>query len=209
MLKRKENPLIEAHEILKEKHPHIARKVKKHFKYKYPKLTLLLLMIIVSYMLFRNPIISSFFGSLGNLKYLGVFSAGLLFSCGFTTPIALGIFFALNPNNILVSALIGGFGAFISDFLIFGAIKTSFMDEFNTIKELKVMKKIDGLMKNSINVKLNLYLTYLFAGLVIASPLPDEIGVVMLSGLGHIKPIPFAILSLFFNTLGITIMLLL
>jgi uncharacterized membrane protein YdjX (TVP38/TMEM64 family) len=48
-----------------------------------------------------------------------------------------------------------------------------------------------------------------FAALVIASPLPDELGVALVSGVTKIEQRSFAILCLAMNTLGILIILLL
>jgi uncharacterized membrane protein YdjX (TVP38/TMEM64 family) len=48
---------------------------------------------------------------------------------------------------------------------------------------------------------------YAFAGILIASPLPDEAGVIMLAGLTKIKTWALAIISIILNTIGILIML--
>jgi len=47
-----------------------------------------------------------------------------------------------------------------------------------------------------------------YLGILIASPLPDEAGVIMLAGLTKIKSNVFAILSFSLNTAGILILLL-
>ena len=51
------------------------------------------------------------------------------------------------------------------------------------------------------------YLLYAFAGLVIASPLPDEIGVSLL-GISKIKLYKFIIISFIFNTIGVLLVIL-
>ena len=48
---------------------------------------------------------------------------------------------------------------------------------------------------------------YAFVGILIASPLPDEIGVIMLAGLTKINFKILAIISFILNTLGILIIL--
>jgi uncharacterized membrane protein YdjX (TVP38/TMEM64 family) len=63
-------------------------------------------------------------------------------------------------------------------------------------------------MQKDISARFRHYLVYAFAGLIIASPLPDELGVALLAGFTHIKPWKFAIISYVCNTLGILIMLL-
>ncbi len=81
------------------------------------------------------------------------------------------------------------------------------MDEFQKLESTHPAKKLNQLINKSIPHKIKIYLIYLFAGVIIASPLPDELGVTMLAGLTHIKPIPFAIISFITNSLGIAIIL--
>ncbi|MEK6927679.1 MAG: hypothetical protein AABX11_04565 [Nanoarchaeota archaeon] len=178
------------------------------FKFKYPKITLLIVISIAAYFLFNLPEVSEFFLKLNGLSYLGIFIAGLLFSFGFTTPLAIGIFIVSAPENILLAAIIGGFGAMLSDITIFKIIRFSFMDEFNRLEKTHPAKIINAEIKKEIPKKIRNYLLYFLAGLIIASPLPDEVGVTMLAGLSHIKTIYLAIIGLIFNTLGIFVMLL-
>ena len=51
------------------------------------------------------------------------------------------------------------------------------------------------------------YFVPVLAGFIIASPLPDEIGVIMLAGLTKIKIGILVVLSLILNTLGILVLL--
>jgi len=182
--------------------------MKSLFKFRYPKLFILLIAIIASYLIFSNSNISEVVKNLGTLNYLGIFLAGLLFSFGFTTPFAIGFFLTTSPENIFLAAIIGGFGALLSDFIIFRIIKVSFMDEFNSLEKTRPLKNIIDLVKHHIPTKIKIYLLYVFSGIIIASPLPDELGVTMLAGLTHIKNSVFIIISLICNTLGILIMLL-
>jgi len=138
--------------------------------------------------------------------YLGVSIAGFLFSFGFTTPFAIGAFITMNPQNIFLSAIFGGVFATLADLTIFSMIKISFMDEFKKLSKNNSVKEINSLGK-MMNKKIKYYFLYLFAGIIIASPLPDEIGVTMLAGLGHIEIKKFAIITFLANTLGIFIML--
>lgn len=182
--------------------------MKRLFKLKYPKTILLILCIFAAYIIFSNSAITEIISHSGSFGYLGSFIAGLFFSFGFTTPFSIGYFLQLNPENILVNALIGGFGAMISDLFIFSVIRFSFLDEFNKLEKTKPIKYISNLIDKSFGHKIKSYLLYIFAGIIIASPLPDEVGVTMLAGLSKIKPISLGILSFIFNSLGILIILL-
>ncbi|MBI2004491.1 hypothetical protein HYS72_03450 [Candidatus Pacearchaeota archaeon] len=138
--------------------------------------------------------------------YFGVAIAGFFFSFGFTMPFAIGAFVTMDPQNIFLSAIVGGFFAMLADLAIFGIIKMSFMDEFRRFEKTKAMKKIISL-KPHLGRKIKHYLMYAFAGIVIASPLPDELGVSMLAWLGRIKPLSLAIIAFVANTLGIFVIL--
>ncbi len=183
-------------------------KTKKRFKIKYPKLFLLLLIIIFSYWFFSKQEVSNFIKSLGSLGYFSVFISGMLFSFGFTAPIATGFFLVIGKQNIILSALIGGIGAMISDLLIFRFIKTSFKEEFQKLGKEKFNLKIKKVSEKIISKQIKIYLTYIFAGIILASPLPDEIGVTLLSGITEIKEKILLILGFLLNTLGIFIILL-
>jgi len=181
--------------------------MKRLFKFKYPKLALLVICIILAYIVFKNPYVSGFVSNLGILGYFGTFIAGILFAFGFSAPFAAGYFITLNPGNIWIAGIVGGAGALAGDMFIFNFIKTSFKKEFENLKKTKATRKIEGFLKDSIGKKARLYVMYALAGLFIASPLPDEIGVIMLAGMTRINAKVLAVISFILNTLGIIIIL--
>lgn len=132
---------------------------------------------------------------------------GILFAFGFTAPFAAGFFITLNPTNIWLAGTIGGLGALIADVIIFKFIRVSFNGEFSRLKNTVAMKKTGELIEKSIGKRIQLYLMYALAGLLIASPLPDEAGVIMLAGLTKIKLGTMMRLSFVLNTAGIIILL--
>ena len=175
------------------------------FHFPYRKLLILAILAVISYIIFRNPDVKGFVSSFGELEYLGVFIAGMLFTFGFTAPFAVGFFVILNPANPLLVAVAGGAGALFGDILIFYLIRFSFTDEFKRLEKTSVIKGIRNEMKIHFSYKTRLYLLYALAGIIIASPLPDEAGVIMLAGLTNIKIGVMAAISFTFNTLGILI----
>ncbi len=181
--------------------------MKRLFNFKYPKIFALIILIISAYFIFKNPIINQIVSHLGALSYLGVFVAGILFAFGFTAPFAVGFFIASNPSNIWLAGIVGGIGAMVSDLLIFRFIRFSFKDEFNKIRREKISKKLNKLIKIILNDQIKVYLMYIFAGFLIASPLPDEAGVIMLAGMTKINSRILAILSFILNTIGIMVIL--
>lgn len=177
------------------------------FSFPYPKLALLALSIVAAYQLFTFPSIRAFISALGDFGYFGMFVAGLLFSFGFTAPFAIGLLMTLNPPNIFLAALIGGSGALLSDLCIYNLIKFSFMNEFKRLQRTAPVRIAAGAMEHTLSGKIRAYLLYALAGFIIASPLPDEIGVSMLAGLTTIRARTLALLSFVMNMLGIFVIL--
>jgi hypothetical protein len=176
-------------------------------KFHYPKLTILVLCIILSYFIFSNPKFTVWMNYLDGLTYLSSFIAGLFFSYGFSTPFAVGFFLKLNVVNPIPVALVAGLGALISDLIIFKLIRLSMMGEFNRIKKAKPFRIINYFLKETITSSLMSYILALLAGIILASPLPDELGISILAGLTRIKIYKLAVISYICNTLGILIML--
>ena len=196
------------HRTLRKHSPHGVHKAKRLFAFKYPKLLLLAITILLSYYLFNFPAFSSWISQLGSLSYLGTFIAGILFSFGFTAPFSVGFFLTTNAENIFLATVMGGIGAMTSDLLIFKIIKVSFLNEFESLKKEKLVKSIRKIVYNHSPTLLKHYLLYVFAGIIISSPLPDEIGVSLLAGLTTISAKKLAIIGFILNSIGIFLILL-
>ena len=145
---------------------------------------------------------------MNNLSYLGTFIAGFLFSFGFTAPFAVGFFITSNPQNIILAAIVASVGSIFSDLLIYKLIKINFIDEFNRLKKTQLIKKIKEKIANKLSHKIRIYIMYSFAGIIIASPLPDEIGIIMLAGLSDIKAKTLGLLSFILHSIVIALFLL-
>ncbi|MFH1248585.1 MAG: hypothetical protein V1660_00340 [archaeon] len=173
-------------------------------KVRYPKFLLLILTFVIAYILFsgRNfPLVNNALSSLG---YLGTFLAGILYVYGFTAAPATAILLILaKQQNILAAGLIAGFGSLLGDLVIFNFIRLSFDDEIERISKEKAVvyleKKMPPLLKK--------YLIPVLAGFIIASPLPDEIGVSLLAASRSISLKAFSVLSYVLNTGGIFVIL--
>ncbi|MDD5192532.1 MAG: hypothetical protein PHH54_03925 [Candidatus Nanoarchaeia archaeon] len=161
------------------------------FKFKYPKLVVLVLSIILAYIIFTNPAIKEVILGAEKFSYLRVFIAGMLISFGFTAPLSVGFFITLNPENIVLSGAVGALGAMISNLLIFNLVKFSFKKEFFSLKKdinkVKIFRRVEEEFKKDFSRKIRHYLMYVFIGIFIASPLPDEIGEILLAGFTKVK----------------------
>ena len=200
---------IKGNTSLHEKHSHYHHNLIKLVlsKLKYPKLIFYLLFVFIAYFLFTSEYFSEYISIITGYGYWSIFLAGLLFSYGFTTPFAIGIFLLAEPSNLLLSSLIAGFGALIADSMIFAFIRFNMMDEFLSLQKTKPLKSVDSFFHKNFSVEAQRLILYSLVGFIIASPLPDEIGVLLLAGLSKTHPGIFAFVSFVFNTIGIFVML--
>ncbi|MEM4152506.1 MAG: hypothetical protein QXK80_00055 [Candidatus Pacearchaeota archaeon] len=176
-------------------------------KFRYPKLTLIGAIIISAYFIFSNHSVKILLSQLNSFSYFGAFIAGLFYTYGFTGPLAAGFFIDLNPNNILLAGILGGFGALVSDLLIFDITRFTLIDEFNLLKKTKFVVGVSNSIEKIFGKQVKVMLAYLLAGVFIASPLPDEAGVIMIAGLTKIKQSVFITISFVLNTIGILLLL--
>ena len=195
------------HKIIRKHAPKSVHKVKKLFYFRYHKLLLLVLAIILAYYLFNLPVISDFFASIQRLDYIGMFMAGMLLSFGFSAPFSIGFFITSHPGNILLATLMGGIGAMVGDILIFRTIRLSFMDEFKELNHAKIIKTIEKAIEHNKNILIRHYLLYIFAGILIVTPLPDEIGISMLAGLTTVNQKKLAVISFILHSIAVFLIL--
>ena len=193
--------------IIRKEFELIKKELRILYNFRYRKLALLIISIIAAYFIFGNPKVSLLMTHIGSWGYVGVFIAGIFFALGFTAPLSAGFFITLNPGSIWLAGILGGIGAMVGDLLIFKFIKFSFMDEFQRLRKTRIITSISDLIDRTLGEKIKVYLMYSFAGILIASPLPDEAGVIMLAGLTKIKTNILAIISFILNTIGILVLL--
>jgi len=138
---------------------------------------------------------------MANFKYLMSFVAGLLFSSIFTVaPSVVLISEIAKYNSIIVTSLLGGLGALISDLLIFEFIKDRVTEDIAYLIKQTHAEKISHIFKK----RLFRWLMPFLGALIIASPLPDELGITIM-GLSKTKTYTFVLLSFLLNFFGILI----
>ncbi len=174
--------------------------MKRLFIFTYPKLTLYFFSILLAYFIFSFDFIS---GLLNGLNYFFIFLAGLFYSAGFTTPLATGFFLNIENNIPFFGLILASVGALIADFGIFSFIRVSFGKEIHKLEKTSFISHVLGFFRNSFSDRMRKVLVYVFAFFIIASPLPDEIGVAMLAGFTKVHPYVFALVSFIANFVGI------
>lgn len=163
---------------------------------------LIALSVLIAAFLYQSDYLENLLKSSFGVSFVaGTFLAGVFFASTFTVAISTSVFliFAQTHNPLLI-ALIGGLGAFVGDSLIFKFLKDDLLADFEYLEKYFPKKTV----KRIIHSKLILWFVPILAALMIASPLPDEVGLLMLAGI-KLKYRHFFILSFLLNTLGILI----
>lgn len=178
--------------------------MKKLSQIKYPRFLLLLLTFALAYFIFKERSFDPLHDALTSLGYIGTFLTGIFFVYGFTAAPATAILLILaKEQDIFLTGLVAGLGALAGDLFIFKFIRYSFADEIKKIRKEKIFNFVKGRIPRFIRV----YLAPVFAGFIIASPLPDEIGVALLAGTTKVSTKAFLIISYVLNTGGIFVIL--
>lgn len=166
---------------------------------KHKNLSLLCLSLLVALFLSRYEPFHYFLLHLGSLGYLGAFFAGMLFVSTFTVATGAVILLVLAEQlSPLEIGIIAGAGAVVGDFTIFRFIKDNLTKEITPI-----YNKLGGKHLTTIlHTKYFSWTLPVLGAIIIASPLPDEIGV-SLMGIAKMKTYQFLFVSFVLNAIGI------
>jgi hypothetical protein len=140
----------------------------------------------------------------GPQAYLSTFFVGMGYSFSFTAPFSVGAFYELAPHvHPLLGGLIGGVGASLADLFIFSFLRFTFFDEIEMLMASFTERFHHVLHQSTLYERLRPYLLWTLGGLIIASPLPDELGMVIIGRQGQVHPRLFMALCFVLNTIGI------
>ncbi len=172
-------------------------------KIRYPRLLLLLLTFVIAYVLFSQRDYGPLHSVLVSAGYFGTFLAGCFYAYGFTAAPATAVLLSLGgEQNLFLAATVGGLGALIGDLVIFFFIRYTFKDEIRQLFRTKVARFIEK-EERIVFGHLKKYAAMSFAGFIIASPLPTEVGVTLLASSRHLSIKKFALIAYCLHFLGI------
>jgi hypothetical protein len=174
-------------------------------KIRYPKLSLFIISVILVYFLFSGLTYKPLHDVLIFLGYFGTFFAGLLYPYALTSAAGTGILLVLaKEQNIILAGVIAGIGALISDSILFIFVKHGFSDEIQKLSKKTVIRTVYRWIPDSVGV----HLLVIFACVLIASPLPTEIGIMLLASIKNISVKKFVTLIFVLHACAIFIILL-
>ena len=164
-------------------------------------LTIIAVSIIVAVIIAKTGALTGILVNTQEWKILGSFLSGMFFVSIFTAAPAAAVLFEIAASNsIWAVAFFGGIGALIGDILIFRFIKDSLAEDARWLIGKTKQERLISIFQ----LKLFRRLIPFVGALVVASPLPDEIGLAMM-GLSKMKTAVFAPLSFALNFVGILI----
>jgi hypothetical protein len=167
--------------------------------FRYKNILFAILGLIFAVILSRYEPFHEFLLNLQDFGYIGAFFAGLLFVSTFTfaTGAIILLIFAerLNPIEL---ALIAGLGGVVGDFLIFKYIKNDLKREIEEIYKSFGGSHISKLFHTKY---FNWTLPFIGAALI-ASPIPDELGV-SLMGISKMSTKKFLLIAFILDFIGV------
>ena len=163
-------------------------------------LAIIIFSILVAVFLVKTHVLTNILTSTKELELLGSFIAGMFFTSVFTTaPAIVTLGEIAIANSVIQTAFFGAMGAVVGDLIIFRFVRDRLSEDLmELIKHNHSAKRIKAILR----IRLLRWLTFLIGGLIIASPLPDELGLTLL-GIARMRTRRFLLLSFAFNSLGI------
>jgi hypothetical protein len=159
--------------------------------FKYPKLTLFIVTVLLVYFLFSGVLYGPLHNVLVYLGYFGTFLAGVLYPYSFTSVAATAILLIIaKTQNLIYAGLVASFGALLSDLAIFFFVKRGFGDEVKKLAKEPAIQKLGKRIRPSTRMPLVVAL----ASILIASPLPTEIGIMLMTSVKKISTRKFAVI---------------
>jgi|SRR3989344_201305 len=133
------------------------------------------------------------------VRFATMFAGGFFFTSLFTTGPAILLLGKLALEQSLWQVvLVGAMGAVCGDLILFRIVKDAFAEDLSYVLSIRKHKRLYHLL----HTRLVRHLWPLIGGFIIASPLPDELGIALL-GIGRLKTRYFIPISFCFNALGI------
>lgn len=168
-------------------------------KWKYQYLTGILISVLVAIILAQSQAFKDWLLHLGSSEYIGALFAGMLFVSSFTVAIST-VIFAIMAQNLhpMAIGLIGGVGAVMGDYLVFKLIRSHLQEELAML----FGKEGTSYIKTVLRSKYIAWTLPIIGVFIIASPLPDELGVSLL-GVSEMSEAKFILISYLSNAVGI------
>jgi hypothetical protein len=164
-------------------------------------LGIIFLSIILAIALVKTGALGKLFLSLQEWDFLVAMVAGMFFVSVFTAaPAGVILFNMAATNSIWFVAFWGAIGCLVGDLLIFRFIKNSLSENIKSLISTARRERIMSIFE----LKIFRWLVPFIGALIVASPLPDEIGLAMM-GFAKMQTRWFIPISFILNFFGILV----
>lgn len=176
---------------------------------RYPKLILLSLSIFIGFLIYFDQNNFHFHSLIYNSGYFGIFIAGALLAHGFTMGPAIAMLLIISENHPLLStSLIATTGTIIGNAIAYNLLRISYHQELAELSRLPFFVRLQKWADKNTPEFVRTYVLPVFAGIISATPLPDEFSVVLIKASKKISITAFTIITAIVSIFGVTIILL-
>lgn len=162
-------------------------------------LSLIILSVGAAVLLARSGLVAAALDATSGAALLETFVAGMFFTSAFTTAPAIAVLGEIAQRNpIFITAGVGALGSLAGDSIIFRFVRDRLTEDLAAL----VGKRGRDTLRHIVSRRIFRWFSPFVAALIIASPLPDELGVLIL-GLTSTRTMRFAIFSYAANFAGI------
>jgi hypothetical protein len=155
--------------------------------------------VVLAVAIVRYGLVQQLLAQTGDSVIAATFIAGIFFTSIATTAPAIAVLGELSLHgNLWLTAILGGLGAIIGDSLLFLFVRDRVSDDIGYLLSRTGTPRYIKLFKRH---TFRWVLPFV-GGLIIASPLPDELGLALL-GMSKMSTTRFMLLSFAFNATGI------
>jgi len=155
--------------------------------------------IAIAVIIVRYELVQAALAAMGDGTLLASFIAGMFFTSVLTTAPAIAVLGELSlQGNFLLVALLGAAGAVVGDYIIFAFVRDRISNDIAHLLKRRTLGRLHAIFRRP-TFK---WLLPFLGGLIIASPLPDELGLALL-GFTRLTTRLFVPLSFAFNAAGI------
>lgn len=164
-------------------------------------LAIVALSIFVAINLAESGAIERFLANTRNVVFLESFVAGIFFTSVFTTaPSIVAILeIAKSGTPLWELAIFGGLGAMVGDLVIFRFVRDSLAEDVT-----ELIRGQKGRWIKIFKFRSFRWVAAFLGAVIIASPIPDEVGLTLL-GFSKVKTKYFLPISFVFNSIGILV----
>ena len=141
------------------------------------KTSIFILSLSSAWWLIKSGYLQGLIETILPLRFISEIMAGVLYTSFLTSPISVAMLIILaQENNPVVTALLAGVGAVLGDLLILRFFREKLSSDLNMVSKQLQLKKVNSFLQK---YRLD-FVIPLIGAIIIASPFPDELGLIML-----------------------------